>query len=57
MEAPYHLLRQQEHADVGDDLHTRGAEHYVWERVAFARKVKFPDGSVRATLHIEQENA
>lgn len=52
MQALNNLLRQQEHGHVDNYLHASRAEHHVRQRITFAWKVKFPDGSVWATLRI-----
>lgn len=57
MQTPNDVLRQQEHENVGNNLDACRREHHARERVAFARNVEFPDGSVRDALHIQKNNA
>lgn len=57
MQPPDHLLRQQYHGNVGNNLDATRGEHDLGQVVAFAWNVEFPDCIVRDALHIKENDA
>ena len=53
-EAPDNSLGQQEHSNVRHNLDAGRREHHIRQVVAFTREIEFPDGFVRATLHVQK---
>jgi hypothetical protein len=56
-QAPNDSLGQQEHGNIRHNLDTCRGEHHIRQAVAFAREIEFPNGCVRAALHVQKNDA